>query len=488
MHRESPLAIALRLAPSSDLALYRQIYHRVKDAMAQGALPIGTRIPSIRALAAELRVSRNTIEKAYELLCSEGLLHTQGAAGTTVARVPPNASMSPGSTQLAAGLAASPTLAGTPSLSGLACAGATTPVRPFELGLPALDAFPMRTWRSLGHSLPRRHAGLLSPHHDQGGLPQLRAAIAAYLQVSRGLPCAPRQVFVTQGYRHSLSLVCQLMLRRGDSVWLEDPVYPAGEQLLLRMGLQAVPVPTDDSGFDLDLAQQCCPQARAVLLTPANQSPLSTVLAPSRRQALLAWAQQNEGWIIEDDYDSEFSEAGRGMPTLSHLDRHGRVFYLGSFSKSLHPALRLAYVVCPVSQLDAFEDGCKDLLDGPAMAAQLALSSFLHEGHFLRHLRRMRRLYAQRRVMVSEVLARECAGALRVSDLSQGLGMLAWLPQHSQDTLVAKQAQDLGLAVAALSARTRVLTRPPALLMGYANFRHAHEVRQASKLLRSCLD
>ena len=223
------------------------------------------------------------------------------------------------------------------------------------MGLPALDAFPRKIWARLGARCVRAMQPADMVHPSVYGLPALRAEIAAYLQVSRGIDCSPSQVFVTSGYRHTIELIAHALLKAGDRVWLEDPGYPPTRELLAHMNIAAVPVPVDREGMVVSEGIRLAPRARAAVVTPAHQSPLCVSLSLPRRLALLDWAARNNAWIIEDDYDGEYRYVSRPLPALKSLDRDGRVLYAGTFSKVLFPSLRLAYLVVPEAQVERFE-------------------------------------------------------------------------------------------------------------------------------------
>src|SRR6185437_15400460 len=228
-----------------------------------------------------------------------------------------------------------------------------------------------------------------------------RAEIAAYLQVSRGINCSPSQVFVTSGYRHTIGLNGHALLKVGDRVWLENPGYPPTRELLGHMNIAAVPVPVDREGMVISDAIKLAPRARAAVVTPAHQSPLCVSLSLPRRLALLDWAARNKAWIIEDDYDGEYRYVSRPLPALKSLDHDGRVLYAGTFSKVLFPSIRIAYLVVPEAQAGRFEQIIETFAGGTPTLTQSIVSDFISEGHFARHIQRMRKLYAERRNAVT---------------------------------------------------------------------------------------
>ena len=277
----------------SAMPLYRQIYDRVRGAIAEGVLRPGDRIPSARALTKELGLARGTIDTAYALLAAEGYILALGQAGTIVT---PDLD---------------PRLANLRPVAPPETAWSTFSFRPdtilpFQMGLPALDAFPRKIWARLSARSARAMQPSDMVHPSVYGSPALRAQIAAYLQVSRGIACAPSQVFVTSGYRHTIELITHALLKSGDRVWLENPGYPPTRHLLRHMNIEPVPIPVDQDGLIVSHGLAMAPDAQAAVVTPAHQSPLCVSLSLPRRQALLEWASRNNSWVIEDDYDGEY--------------------------------------------------------------------------------------------------------------------------------------------------------------------------------------
>ena len=376
------------LDPNAAVPFYRQIYERFRTAIASGLLKPGDRIPSARALTKELGLARGTIETAYSLLAAEGYIEAHGQAGTIV---------TPGLKTLTP--AAPPFLQ--PKTSEAEVSFRPDSILPFQMGLPALDAFPRKIWARLGARCVRAMQPSDMVHPSVYGLPTLRTEIAAYLQVSRGIDCSPSQVFVTSGYRHTIELIAHTLLKAGDGVWLEDPGYPPTREILRHMNIVPVPVRVDREGMVISDGIKAAPRAQAAVVTPAHQSPLSVSLALPRRLALLDWAARNDAWIIEDDYDGEYRYVSRPLPALKSLDRDGRVLYSGTFSKVLFPGLRLAYLVVPETQVERFEQISQTLAGGSPELTQAIVTAFIKEGHFARHIQRMRKLYALRRKATS---------------------------------------------------------------------------------------
>lgn len=447
----------LPLDHSLDQPIYRQLYERIKDAIARGALRPGERVPPVRGLAGELGVARGTVELAYQLLTSEGYLQARGPAGTVV------------SPQLAGRAAANlPPLPSSNVERHLPGLIAHRPaVRPLQLGLPALDAFPRALWSRLCTRRLRQQGPSALAYPEPSGYGPLREAVAAYLGVSRGIVCDPAQVFICAGYQGALDLISRTLLEPGMGFWHEDPGYPRGRELLRRAGGTPVAVPVDADGLRVEDGINRAPDARFALVTPSQQSPTGVALSLPRRLALLEWAARQEAWIVEDDYDSEYRYAGFPLPALKSLDRDGRVLYTGTFSKVLYPALRLGYLVVPAELVEdfvrtqqVFPSGCAELL-------QATLCDFMQEGHFARHLKRTRSLYAQRRQWLREALEDRLGTRLRIAPTPGGLHLIGAV--DGDDQAIARRAHADGLGLQALNAWCVEAKREPALMLSFTN-------------------
>lgn len=470
---------SLRLDHQQAEPLYRQIYLRIKDAIVQGTLVANSRLPSVRGLASDLGVARATVENAYAALMAEGFLQSRGQAGTYVSaqllKIPDRRE-----------LPALPTMS-TPAPSAFQSHPAG-PTQPFQLGLPALDAFPRALWQRIVARQLRGTTMAALAHPPANGLPELREAIVHYLHLSRGIVCRPEQVFICAGYQALLELVINALLQPGEAVWLEDPGYPVTGPLFKAAGMQMIPVPVDEEGMDINAGITARPDARMAVLTPTHQSPRGVTLSLARRMALLDWATRHAAWIIEDDYDSECRYYGKPLPPLKSLDRQGRVLYAGTFSKTLFPALRMAYLVVPAEQVVAFERcsqlwgcGCPPLL-------QAGVADFINGGHFYRHLKRMRLLYRERRAWLAKALTQRLSDYLTVGPQVGGIQMLVHLKAGLNDSEVAKRAWQQGLSIQALSDWQ--MSAPPenGLLLGFANFTSYSEAERAVARLAAVIE
>ncbi|VVD79054.1 PLP-dependent aminotransferase family protein [Pandoraea terrigena] len=490
--KSSPPALTvLHLAAAAQtpgVPTYRALYERIREGILSGKLAPSTRLPSTRSLASELGVARGTVEAAYERLVAEGFVIGRGAAGSRVnpqldaTRLEAAAKAMPSGTGTAwagthrpAGVvearvdapgALGSDLADNPDAMPLNAVGMPFPL---QNGLPALDEFPRKLWARLS----ARRARHLSPeglhYHNAAGWAPLREAIAGYLAISRGIRCDPGQIVVTAGYQGALALIARVILGPGDAVWCEDPGYFRAHDGLRMAHAKLVPVPVDQDGLDIAAGERAAPNARLAIVTPSHQSPLSVTLPLARRLALLAWAQANEAWIVEDDYDSEFRYTGAPLPALKSLDGGERVLYAGSFSKVLFPGLRLGYVVVPPSLVDAFIAHASLTCPAQGWIEQATVTDFITQGHFSRHIKRMRQLYAARRAALADALRQHLPGRIELAHQAGGMHLLGWLEAHRDDRTVCRAALRHGLAPAALSSFSLARTLPPALVMSFTN-------------------
>jgi len=456
----------------AELPLYRQIYEGIRRAVLKRQLLPGTRLPSSRELAELLDVSRNTVVNAYEQLLAEGYLETRVGAGTFV-----NSSLPEEYLHVERPGRVAPAANGARTLSRLgqvfadqALPSTLPPHFPaFAVSLPDLAAFPQRLWARLA----RRHYGkieltALDYQRYPAGYPPLREAIAAHLLTTRGVRCSAEQIVIVSGSQQALYLAGQALLDPGETVWMEDPGYPGAKRALQACGARIAPVPIDEQGLVVRRGQAEHPQARAAFITPSHQFPLGYTMSLSRRLELLQWAAANGTWIIEDDYDSEYRYGGRPIVALQGLDTQGRVIYAGTFSKTLFPQLRLGYLVAPADLVGAFTAARFASNLAPPLLSQMALADFIAEGHFVRHLRRMRRRYQARRDSLLEALQSRLPRLLSPGPAYGGLNLTAWLEEGIDDMALFRRAADYRLSLMPLSW---MYAREPArhgLLLGFA--------------------
>jgi GntR family transcriptional regulator/MocR family aminotransferase len=444
------------LDPAASEPFYRQIYERFRSAIASGSLQPGGRIPSARALTIELGLARGTIDAAYSLLAAEGYIQARGQAGTIVTP----------------GLKPRMPVARTrPAISSDIAVPSFRPdsVLPFQMGLPALDVFPRKIWARLSARCVRAMQPTDMVHPSIYGLPALRAELAAYLQVSRGINCSPSQIFVTSGYRHTVQLIAHALLKPADRVWIENPGYPPSREVLGLMNVSTVPVPVDAEGMVVTDGVKRAPRARAAWVTPSHQSPMCVSLSLPRRLALLDWATRNGAWIIEDDYDGEYRYVSRPLPALKSLDRDGRVIYAGTFSKVLFPSLRLAYLVVPETLIERFEEITQALAGGSPELTQAIVTAFITQGHFARHIQRMRKLYGERREATKAGLESALGKFVRIDAQPGGMHLILRLQGRRSDRRLVARMRVEGLYAEALTDWTVGGEGISALLVGFTN-------------------
>ena len=461
-----------------ELPLYRQICTRVREAILCGTLLPGSRLPSSRDFSAELSISRGTIELAYSHLLSEGYVVSRGAAGMLV-----NPDLNVAVLKISSKIVRSDY----PQISELTISSNCyeKPI-PFQLGLPALDAFPRKLWSRLAVRRARAMSlkGMLMPPVS-GYLP-LRTAIANHLALFRGISCTPEQIFVTTGLQASLKLIAHTLLHHHDAVWIEDPGYFRARDVVQLAGARLVPVPVDNQGLVVSEGKKSCDNASLAYTTPSHQSPLGVTMSLPRRIELLEWASKNDAWVVEDDYDGEFRYDGRPLPTLYGLDATGRVLYAGSFSKVLFPGLCLGYLVVPEAERNHFERIADILTLNPAPLNQSIAADFITQGHFARHIRRMRQLYTERRAAFVAALSSECGEWLKVDPQAAGLYIVARLLAHGDDEKISKHLLSQKLAAQPLSRFSIDFCPYPALLLGFTNI-PTDTATKFARLLRNAL-
>lgn len=443
----------IRIDPSGRDSLQLQVYESVRRAILTGVLLPGTRLPSSRTLAEDLGVARLTVVLAFEQLVAEGYLTARVGAGTFVnGELPTVDALLPASTSVDVmrhprlsrrGITLSKVPRIVRKLEG--------PPRAFRIGTPALDRFPIRLWNSLVSRRMRRLTASQLDYGDPAGAQSLREAIASHVSRARGTTCSASQVIVVAGAQQGLEMIARLLLDPGDVAWMEEPGYPGARAALIAAGARVKPVPVDAHGLVVDHRKYRGDRVRLVYTTPSHQFPLGVPMSLPRRLALLRWAREARAWIVEDDYDSEFRYATRAIPCLHGLDKDGRVIYVGSFSKTLFPALRLGYVIVPPDLYDPMLSARMSSDLQPHGLLQDVVADLITEGHFERHLRRMTTEYRQRLEALGDAVRRYCNGALRLRPVAAGLHAVADL-QSVDDAAVFREALTRGVETMPLSA------------------------------------
>ena len=429
-------------------------------------------MPSSRDLAGQVGISRNTVLAAYDQLTAEAYLEGRVGSGTFVVRNLPDAflraQLRPSQAREVEGERERATRQ-SGIFAALAIAPKTQPrsQRAFRTGLPDADAFPFQLWARLVSRRYRDRAPELFDYQDPAGYGALREEIAQYLSTARGLRCDPEQIIVVGGSQQALDLATRLLVATGDVACVEDPGY-AGTLAAVRGSVaRMVPVPIDDEGFDVATARRRAPDAKLIAVTPSRQYPLGVTMSLVRRLELLEWASRANAWILEDDYDSEYRYEGLPLAALQGLDNEGRVIYMGTFSRLMFPTLRLGYAVVPPDLIDSFRSARAVSDRGSSWVEQSAMAEFISEGHFARHVRRMRVLYAKRQARLVAEAERRLAGLLEVRPEAAGMHLVGWLPEGVDDVSASEAVARLGVEAEPLSALSVKPLGRGGLMMGY---------------------
>jgi GntR family transcriptional regulator / MocR family aminotransferase len=472
MYHRAMAMLPIDLDRARRTPLAAQIYWAIREAIETGRLASGARLPSWQDLAAQLGVSRGTVRAAYERLINEEFAIGLGAAGTRVAERPSPSSTPDGSPEA-------------PPLPDLFRDFGTAPLV-FQMGVPSQDAFPLKLWSRILTREARRAASAPVSYPDPRGDPNLRQEVAAYLGIARGIRCSASQVLVTAGFSGALGLAIRGLQLERMGAWMEDPGFPLTRTALGLAGMTVTAVRVDAEGLDIAAGVRSAAGAALAVVTPGQQAPLGMTMSLPRRLALLTWARRNDAWIIEDDYLSELQLKGRAAPALASLDHGGRVLHIGSFSKTISPALRLGFLVVPPELARQFGDIAACLAPAPAAPVQRAVAEFLREGHYLRHLRRMKRLYAARREALVRCLGELASDWMKV-EATAGLAVVTLLPESASDVDIALRALPSGLAPTPLSPWYMQPAPQQGLLLGVTNLderRLAADCRRLVELAR----
>lgn len=439
--------------------LFRQLYDSIRTAILDGVLTPNSRIPSSRDLMVQLGVSRTTIVTAIDLLIAEGYLQTIAGSGTFVSNELPDDRPFINSAPIK--LRASTAALALPKSSrrnpgrekSQASPTDAFPISPkaFRLAVPALDEFPRAIWSKI----TRRIWNTLSPSKLSYGNPAgyfpLRQSIAEYLRINRGVRCETEQVMIVSGTQQAIDVVAKITLNDGDKVLYENPGYVNGREALIQHGAQIVPVTVNENGTMTDQATKQCPEAKLIYVTPSHQYPVGPTLPIERRLELINWAGKTNGLILEDDYDSEYRYSQKPIPSLQGLDLSNRTIYVGSFSKVIFPALGIGYAVVPPKMVQEFEHALRLASRPVSFVDQVILNEFISEGHFGRHLRRMRKTYAIRRQTFVDEVQKQLSDSLTIVGSPAGLHCAAILKTGEQDTVVSERLAEAGIVTRPLA-------------------------------------
>lgn len=452
-------------------SLSEQIRRGIARAIEDGVLEPGARLPSWQDLAVQLGVARGTVRTAYEKLAAAQLIEASGAAGTRVADRPRSGSRRGASPTAGSFIETYLEMTQGPAL--------------FQMGVPASHTMPSKLLARLRASAVRAELSAPPLYPDPRGELELRREIAAYLAVARGINCSASQVIITGGFAGGFGMTLNVLGLHGHSAWFEDPGFPWTRRALELAHVLPVPVPVDGEGLNVDHGTRNYPEAKLAVLTPGQQAPLGATLSLQRRLQLLEWAERSGAWIVEDDYLSELQLSGRAAPALASIDNGGRVIHIGSFSKTISPALRLGFVIAPAELAGRFAEVAACLSPPPGPSVQLAISEFIREGHYMRHLRRIKRAYAAARQPVLDYF-RDALGPDSVS--APGLSVLLKLPKGAPDVAIARDALTFGTFPAPLSPWYASAEMAEAgLLLGVATAPIKNVVRTCERLIETIM-
>lgn len=469
------LLLSVQIDRNAGAAVTRQLLGALRELILEGALHAGERLPATRTLASDLGVSRTTVVDVYERLAAEGLIEARTGAGTFVSaaldaerprRARPRGSFSSNSRFR-------PRLARSMSRAKECFSGRIVHDEPraFTTALPAFDAFPVALWSRKVAKHWRARRDIVMGYGDPQGYLPLRRAVAAHLRANRGIECEPGEVFIVGGAQQAFHFLGNVLLDPGDKVWFENPGGLGARNALAASGGTLVPVPVDAHGLDVAAGERLAKDFRLAFVTPSHQHPLGSLMSLERRFALLNAASNAGAMVVEDDYDGEFFYGGQPMPTLKSVDTAGHVLYVGTFSKTLFPALRLGYFVSPPALVDSFNEVTHAFLQGMPANLQAVVADFIEEGHFATHIRRMRKLYAERQRVLCDAAREHLAGALDIAPADSGLNTVGYLAPPWSEQSVADAARERGITVAPISRFCLAPVECQGLVLGFSGIK-----------------
>jgi len=449
--------------------LHKKLYVAICNCILEGSLRPAARMPPTRDLANELSLSRNTVLRVYEQLQAEGYISTRTSSGTFVTESVLDNLNTQAARTVPATVPEEPTSLSLRCLELLENASAS-PAQwgDFIPGVPDVESFPHRTFKKIYDRVARRPNPEYLTYDAASGLEELKSALSDYLRTARGVKCTTDQILITEGIHQALDLVTRTLCDPGDNAWIEEPGYWGIKNILRMNAVNISALDVDDQGL--------MPQANAdekpklIFVTPSHQYPLGSVMSLPRRQLLLSQAREFQSWIVEDDYDSEFRFSGQPIPSLQGLEENSPVIYIGTFSKTLYPALRLGYVVLPNVLAAPLKKVHNELYRSGHQVIQAALAEFIREGYYAAHIRKMRQLYSKRRNQLVELIKRHLGEEyLGYYNSNAGLHLIIQLPAAADDIHIAKLANAEGILVRPLSRYYFNAQKSKGLLVGFAS-------------------
>ena len=463
------LLSTLEIDRSSSTPIYRQIEDFLRQIILDGVLLPSQKLPSTRELALELGVSRITIKSVYEQLISEGYVQGKTGAGTFVSEgLDGETPVVPSVDTIRKDYFDGNFSKTAEHISFSQASARYGSILPFRPGVPALDKFPVKRWNKyLSRATTKSDIANFS-YGDLLGSEKLRASIARHLADSRGMKVDPKQILITSGAQQAFVLISYVLMNKNDTIWYENPGHIAGRDLLKIVGGDVSPVPIDKEGLNLPYAVLNFSKPKLIFTTPSHQQPLGITMSLQRRLTLLKYAHENASWVIEDDYDSEFRYRGRPLPALAALDKVGRVLYVGTFSKSLFPSVRIGYVVVPEILVDTFAKTRNIFGQTSSAITEEALSNFMDDGGFAEHIRKMRRLYRERRDILLDALKNHCSNILEPQQTDAGMHIIADIKNGMSDRLAHLELLNAGIDSLPLSIYYEGSVQRQALVLGFS--------------------
>lgn len=479
--------VSIKLDNTSPVPLYVQLYDVIRESILSGRLKGGLKLPGTRTLAGEFNVSRNTIILAFDQLIAEGYIKGRAGAGTYVADDIPDITPAGEKSKIHPEHDITFIKAGKlPSAFSKRFIPENNFV-PFQHGIPSVNDFPFDIWLKIFNKTMRKFSAHQLSKIDGTGYEPLKEAIAVYLQTYRAVNCTPDQIFIVNGSQQGLFLISRVLMKEKDNALLEDPFYFGVNDVVRSANVNIIPVPVDEEGIQIDYAIKNYPDANFIYTTPSHQYPLGPTMSTSRRLKLLEFACKNNIYVIEDDYDGEFRYSGSPLPSLQGMDKWGRVIYIGTFSKILFPGLRLGYLVLPSIDLVDLFAAERALIDRQSpILEQIILAEFLEEGHFTRHIRKMRILYKERQDFLINEISKELGDMITIQPSPSGMHVLAWLPEYLDDKKVSQYLIGNNLITYPLSNFVLKYKRKPALILGYTAFNN-EEIKQGVNIFKDSL-
>jgi len=458
----------ITISKNSDIPIYQQVYEQIRKMIVKKRLLPGDRLPASRKLATDLGVSRTSIIQSFEQLILEGYLMGKPGAGTYISETLPDNLINASSELKKENF---PPDTNENYKLNLSLVTQKNEIVPFLNGTVAFDHFPYKIWQHVGSRVLQDLKSYNLGYSSSFGYWPLRKQIADYLRLSRAVNCDVRQVIIVNGSLQGISLLLQYLLKPGDSVWMEDPGYEMVNTAFKNRGVNICPIPIEKDGLDIQYAIEHFDSAKLLYVTPSHQYPLGSTLSIKKRRLLLEYAAQKDFWIVEDDYDSEFRYDGTPLPSLQGLDKNEHVIYTGTFSKVLFPALRIAYLVLPtLKMVEEFKVVKETLMGQSPVIDQIVLAEFMEQGHFLRHLRRMRLLYAERRRILVELITQYLSKYLTIENHNAGMNIIAWVSENIDMDKLRDEAIKNKVYIFFLKDYTISNYTKPGIILGYTAF------------------